>query len=55
LVDLGSPWFTEDNGFPSEGVADWGDPCITKGAKIGGNKGGTFKKPFLKFFKENLL
>jgi len=39
----------------SEGVADWGDPCITKGAKIGGNKGGTFKKPFLKFFKENLL
>ena len=49
------PWFTEDNGFPSEGVVDWGDPCITKGAKIGGNKGGTFKKPFLKFFKENLL
>ena len=49
------PWFTEDNGFPSEGVADWGDPCITKGAKIGGNKGGTFKKPFLKFFTENLL
>ena len=49
------PWFTEDNGFPSEGVADWGDPCITKGAKIGGNKGGAFKKPFLKFFTENLL
>ena len=49
------PWFTEDNGFPSEGVADWGDPCITRGAKIGGNKGGAFKKPFLKFFTENLL
>ena len=29
--------------------------CITKGATIGGNKGGAFKKPFLKFFKENLL
>ena len=25
------------------------------GAKIGGNKGGAFKKPFLKFFTENLL
>ena len=49
------PWFTEDNGFPSEGVADWDAPCITKGAKIGGNKGGAFKKPFLKFFTENLL
>ena len=32
-----------------------GDPCITRGAKIGGNKGGAFKKPFLKFFTENLL
>ena len=49
------PWFTEDNGFPSEGVADWDAPCITKGAKIGGNKGGAFKRPFLKFFTENLL
>ena len=49
------PWFTEDNGFPSEGVADWDAPCITKGAKIGGNKGGAFKNPFLKFFTENLL
>jgi hypothetical protein len=29
--------------------------CITKGAKIGGNKGVRFKKPFLKFFTENLL
>ena len=29
--------------------------CIKWGAKIGGNKGGVFKKPFLKFFTENLL
>jgi len=29
--------------------------CITMGAHIGGNKGGVFRKPFLKFFKENLL
>jgi len=29
--------------------------CVTMGAHIGGNKGGTFKKPFLKFFTENLL
>ncbi len=49
------PYFTEDNGYPSEGVADWGDPCMSRGATIGGNKGGVFKKPFLKFFKENLL
>ena len=33
----------------------WNDPCITRGAHIGGNKGGVFKRPFLKFFKENLL
>ena len=33
----------------------WNDPCITRGAHIGGNKGGAFKRPFLKFFKENLL
>ena len=49
------PWFTEDNGFPSDGVADWNAPCITYGAKIGGDKGVIFKRPFLKFFKENLL
>jgi len=33
----------------------WNDPCLKRGAHIGGNKGGIFKKPFLKFFKENLL
>ena len=33
----------------------WNDPCITRGAHIGGNKGGAFKGPFLKFFKKNLL
>ena len=27
--------------------------CVTRGAHIGGNK--PFKKPFLKFFTENLL
>ena len=49
------PWFTEDDGFPSDGVADWDAPCIIKGAKIGGDKGGFFRKSFLKFFTENLL
>jgi len=49
------PWFTEDNGFPSQGVAEWDAPCITKGATIGGDKGGFFRKPFLKFFNETLL
>jgi len=29
--------------------------CIGKGATIGGNKGSRFKKPFLKFWQENLL
>ena len=33
----------------------WNDPCITRGAHIGGNKGGKFKGSFLKFFKKNLL
>ena len=33
----------------------WNDPCLKRGAHIGGNKGGIFKKPFLKFFTENLL
>ena len=45
----------EDNGFPSDGVAEWDAPCITKGAKIGGDKGGQFRGSFLKFFKKNLL
>ena len=49
------PWFTEDNGFPSQGVAEWDAPCITKGAKIGGDKGDQFRGSFLKFFKKNLL
>jgi len=28
---------------------------LQKGAHMGGNKGNIFKRPFLKFFKENLL
>ena len=30
-------------------------PCIKLSSTIGGDKGGIFKKPFLKFFIENLL
>ena len=55
-------YFTGDDGTTSSSDPDykwatecWKDPCVTKGAHIGGNKGGIFKKPFLKFFKENLL
>ena len=32
------PWFTEDNGLPSIGVAELDDLCITRGVKISGNK-----------------
>ena len=47
--------FTNDEGIIIyEGNSAYPD-CIKWGAKIGGNKGGVFKKPFLKFFTESLL
>ena len=47
--------FTSDSGIIIyEGNQSFPE-CIKYGAKIGGNKGGSFKKPFLKFFTENLL
>ena len=55
-------YLTEDDGTTSNTNPDyvwiedwWNDPCVTKGAHMGGNKGGAFKGAFLKFFKKNLL
>ncbi len=44
--DEGNIIYTGNDNYPE---------CVTRGATIGGNKGGVFKKPFLKFFTENLL
>ena len=47
--------FTSDSGIIIyEGNQSFPE-CIKYGAKIGGDKGGSFRKPFLKFFTENLL
>ena len=47
--------FTNDEGITIyEGNQPFPE-CIKYGATIGGNKGVRFKKPFLKFFTENLL
>jgi len=47
--------FTNDEGIIIyDGNSSYPD-CIKWGAKIGGNKGVVFKKPFLKFFTESLL
>ena len=55
-------YLTENDGTTSNTDPDyvwiedwWNDPCVTKGAHMGGNKGGAFKGAFLKFFKKNLL
>jgi len=51
-----APAYTNDEGYivtNTDVVPPY--PCITYGATMGGNKGGVFKKPFLNFFKENLL
>ena len=48
------PYYTEDDGMPNKDVKIDAS-CITYGYSIGGNKGGVFKKPFLKFFEESLL
>ena len=48
-------YYTEDDGMANK-EAKFDDSCITyEGYHMGGNKGGVFKKPFLKFFTENLL
>lgn len=50
------PYFTEDDGSPNkESNYGWNDPCIGRGATIGGNMGGVFKRPFIKFWEEHLL
>jgi len=48
------PYYTEDDGMPNKDVKIDAS-CITYGYSIGGNKGGVFKKPFLRFFEETLL
>ena len=47
-------YYTEDDGTPNKDVKI-DATCITYGYTVGGNKGGVFKKPFLKFFEETLL
>jgi dienelactone hydrolase len=47
-------YYTEDDGMANKD-ASIDTSCITYGYTIGGNKGGKFRGPFLKFFKENLL
>ena len=47
-------YYTEDDGTPNKDVKIDAS-CITYGYTVGGNKGGVFKKPFLKFFEETLL
>ena len=50
-----SIYLNDDGTVKPESFYEWNDPCITGGNTVGGNKGGVFKKPFLKFFTENLL
>ena len=50
-----SIYLNDDGTVKPESYYEWNDPCITGGNTVGGNKGGVFKKPFLKFFTENLL
>ena len=53
-----APAYTNDEGFivtNTNSDVKYPYPCVTYGATMGGNKGGVFKKPFLKFFEENLL
>ena len=50
-----SIYLNDDGTVKPESYYEWNDPCVTGGNTIGGNKGGVFKKPFLKFFTENLL
>ena len=50
-----SIYLNDDGTVKPESYYEWNDPCVKKGNTIGGNKGGVFKKPFLKFFTESLL
>ena len=50
-----SIYLNDDGTVKPDSYYEWNDPCVTGGNTIGGNKGGVFKKPFLKFFTENLL
>ena len=50
-----SIYLNDDGTVKPESNYSWDDPCVKKGNTIGGNKGGVFKKPFLKFFTESLL
>lgn len=51
-----APAYTNDEGYiVTNSNIKYPYPCVTYGATIGGNKGSLFKKPFLKFFEENLL
>ena len=50
-----SIYLNDDGTVKPESYYEWNDPCVKQGNTIGGNKGGVFKKPFLKFFTENLL
>jgi len=48
--------YTNDEGYiVTNDEVKYPYPCVTYGATMGGNKGGVFKKLFLKFFEENLL
>ena len=50
------PAYTSDEGYiVTNSDAKYPYPCVTYGATMGGDKEGVFKKPFLKFFIENLL
>ena len=50
-----APAYTLDSGYITRGDVHYPYPCVTYGATMGGDKGVVFKKPFLKFFEENLL
>ena len=55
FTECPSIYLNDDGTVKPESFYEWNDPCITEGNTVGGNKGGVFKKPFLKFFTENLL
>ena len=51
-----APAYTNDEGYiVTNNNIKYPYLCVTYGATMGGNKGSVFKKPFLKFFEENLL
>ena len=50
-----SVYLNDDGTVKSESYCEWTDSCVKKDKTLGGNMGGVSKKPFLKFFTENLL